>query len=841
MRNYYFIVLFLALQQFSLAQGPGYIWSQKYGGNSPSNVDAMTTDTANNIYVTGITSAAYFVKKLSPAGTLIWNRAVPAEQITVDASMNVYIIASFTGTLDADPGPGVLTFTSQGGSRDILVSKLDVNGNLVWAKQVTGSGLDIGNFIALDVSGNIYTCGSFTGIIDLDPGIGVSSYTATGTHRHGYLCKMDPQGNFIWAREFQSTSTCNTYAMDIDNSGNLYLAGVFTDSADLDPGPAVDTHTTTSINDNDVFLCKFDLAGNLAWVKEIENSGNNSFSAPVIGSTGNIFMTGSFTGTLDVDPGPAVYNLTATSSYYSFYITEWNPSGNMVWAVAVEGSGTAYAKLKLDAQDNIYLAGSFYGTVDFDPGPGTAALTATNNFSQLNDDIWFGKWGPTGALKWVRSLGDVGIDYAQDLVVDQNYNVCIGGRFKGTVDFDPGPATANLTWVGSAFANYDVFVAKYCTTPDQPGLIMGNTNICAGASVVFSIAPLPNTQTYTWTLPSGWSGSSTTVSIPATAGANGLITVKAANACGAGAASTLSLTTVPVLSVSASQNSVCAGKNVTLTAVGAATFAWSNGMTGSVISFSPPVSAGYTVTGTSTAGCTNTAIQQIMVVALPTISVSASQSTLCAGKEATLIATGAVSYLWSDASLGNSITVSPSTSNGYTVTGTSAAGCTNTAVQQITVITSPTVSISAPSFTICVGEGITLNAGGAATYSWSNSMTGNVITFTPSLSDSYTVTGTNAEGCTNTEVRQVTVDNCTGVSEMDQGEFKLYPNPSSGLVKMNSEKTGVVRIFSVSGICVSDFNHAQNESVLDLSGLTEGVYFIYFENAVHPQKLVLMK
>jgi hypothetical protein len=386
-----------------------------------------------------------------------------------------------------------------------------------------------------------------------------------------------------------------------------------------------------------------------------------------------------------------------------------------------------------------------------------------------------------------------------------------------------------------------VFVAKYCTTPDQPGLIMGNTNICPGASVVFSIAPLPNTQTYTWTLPSGWSGSSTTVSIPATAGANGLITVKAANACGAGASSTLSITTVPVLSVSASQNSVCAGKTVTLTAVGAATYAWSNGMTGSVISFSPPVSGGYTVTGTSNAGCTNTAIQQIMVVALPTISVSASQSTLCAGKEATLIATGAASYLWSDASLGYSITVSPAISNGYTVTGTSAAGCTNTAVQQITVITSPTVSISAPSFTICVGEGITLNAGGAATYSWSNSMTGNVITFTPSLSDSYTVTGTNAEGCTNTDVRQVTVDNCTGVSEMDQGEFKLYPNPCSGLVKMNSEKTGVVRIFSVSGICVSDFNHAENESVLDLSELIEGVYFIYFENSVHPKKLVLIR
>ncbi len=845
MRNYFSILLFLVLQQFSFAQGPGYVWAQKYGGNSPAYVYAMVTDAVGNIYVSGGAAGAYFIKKLNPAGTTIWNVAIPARQIVVDAAMNVYIVASFYGSLDADPGPAVLTFTAPGGTWDIVVSKLDINGNLLWAKHVTGTGFDYGNYIGLDNSGNIYTCGDFTGSIDLDPGPGVSSYTAALGDRHGYLCKMDPLGNFLWAKEFQSTSNLQTVGLVLDNSANLYLSGVFTESADLDPGPTVDTHTSTSINDVDAFLCKFDLSGNLVWVKEIENSGDNNLSVPVINSTGNILMTGRLSGTLDVDPGPAALNLTTTTTSIGFYITEWDPSGNMIWAVAIggSGSGTAYSFIKLDQQDNIYLTGAFTGTVDFDPSPGLASLSSTfTSSSVINDDIYFGKWGPTGAFKWVRGMGDVGIDYAQDMVLDQNYNVYIGGRFKGTVDFNPGPAVNNLTWVGSAFANYDAFVAKYCTSPDEPGIINGNTNICIGANSVFSVAPLPNTQTYNWSLPSGWSGTSNTFSIPVTAGANGLITVYASNACGTGATSSLSLTTVPLVSISASQSSLCSGKEVTLTAIGAATYAWSNGLTGSVITFSPLASAGYTVTGTNTGGCTNTAIQQIQVEATPTISVSTTQSTLCAGKEATLTATGAATYFWSNASTGNSITVSPSITSGYTVTGASVAGCSNTAIQQITVIPAPTVSISTTAFTICLGEGITLSASGADTYSWSNSMSGSSITFSPAASDTYTVMGTSAEGCTNTAMRQVDVDNCTGLIEMNhRSEFKLYPNPSYGSVKISSEKKGVVTIFNASGVCVSNFKHTESESELDLSGLAEGVYFIYFENYVHPQKWVLLK
>ena len=97
----------------------------------------------------------------------------------VDGSGNVYTTGYFEGTADFDPGAGTANLTSAGSS-DIFVSKLDANGNFLWAKSMGGTASDIGYSIAVDGSDNVYTTGYFGGTVDFDPGAGTASLTSAG-------------------------------------------------------------------------------------------------------------------------------------------------------------------------------------------------------------------------------------------------------------------------------------------------------------------------------------------------------------------------------------------------------------------------------------------------------------------------------------------------------------------------------------------------------------------------------------------------------------------------------------------------------------------------------------
>src|SRR5439155_1008963 len=122
----------------------------------------------------------------------------------------------------------------------------------------------------------------------------------------------------------------------------------------------------------------------------------------------------------------------------------------------------------------------------------------------------------------------------------------------------------------------------------------------------------------------------------------------------------------------------------------------------------PTVTTTYVITGTSAAGCVSTATSVVTVNPLPTV--SASSASVCPGEAATLTAAGASTYTWSTGATGSSMTDSPVSNTNYTVTGTSAAGCVNTATTSITVLSA--LVVSANSATICIGSSTTLNATG---------------------------------------------------------------------------------------------------------------------------------
>ena len=254
-------------------------WAKSMGGAYNVYAISIALDGSGNVYTTGsfegtvdfnpgagfynLTSGikSIFISKLDAFGNFVWAKAMGAvsgdgqsRSISLDASGNVYTTGSFMGTVDFDPGAGVANLTPSG-IYDIFISKLDASGNFVWAKAMGGTGSEsVGGSIALDGSGNVYTAGSFLGTVDFDPGAGLANLTSAG-YGDIFISKLDASGNFVWANAMGGSGGEESYSIALDGSGNVYATGVFSDTADFDPGAGV--ANLTSAGGLDIFVAKY--------------------------------------------------------------------------------------------------------------------------------------------------------------------------------------------------------------------------------------------------------------------------------------------------------------------------------------------------------------------------------------------------------------------------------------------------------------------------------------------------------------------------------------------------------------------------------------------------------
>jgi hypothetical protein len=187
--------------------------------------------------------------------------------------------------------------------------------------------------------------------------------------------------------------------------------------------------------------------------------------------------------------------------------------------------------------------------------------------------------------------------------------------------------------------------------------------------------------------------------------------------------------------------------------VGANTYSWNNSVSNGV-SFTPSVTTTYTVTGTDSNGCSNTDQVVVNVNALPAVNAGLDQ-TICEETTVTLSGSGATTYSWNN-SVTNGVAFTPSASTTYLVTGTDGNGCSNTDEVDVNVNALPAVNAGLDQ-TICEGTTVTLSGSGSATYSWNNNVS-NGVAFTPSVSTTYLVTGTDGNGCSNSDEVVVNVN-----------------------------------------------------------------------------------
>lgn len=367
--------------------------------------------------------------------------------ITTDTSGNVINVGSFQGYVDFDPGAGTYGLTSNG-NFDIYIQKLDSNGNFMWANQMGGIQDDRAYSVTTDAMGNIYTTGDFHGTVDFDPGIGTHILTSYGSI-DAFIQKLDPNGNLLWVKQIGGQMNNYAFALTIDNSGNIYTTGHFFGTTDFDPSTS--TYNLTSNGISDVFILKLDANGNFLWVKQMGGFNQDIAHSITTDSSRNVITTGAFQATVDFDPGVGISNLTSNGNT-DIFIQKLDSNGNFLWVKQMGGTllevGNAIAT---DNSGNIYSTGMFRSTVDFDPGVGISNLS-----SYGYTDTYIQKLDSNGNLIWVKQIGGSLSDSGQGITTDNMGNVFIAGSFQGTVDFDPGIGTSNISSNGMT----DFFIQK---------------------------------------------------------------------------------------------------------------------------------------------------------------------------------------------------------------------------------------------------------------------------------------------------------------------------------------------------------------------------------------------
>jgi hypothetical protein len=317
-----------------------------------------------------------------------------------------------------------------------------------WAKRIGGGGIDRGNSMTVDASGNVYTTGNFVGTVDFDPGAGIKNLVTTG-NSDVYISKLDATGQLVWAIRMGGTGGEFSNSIAVDASGNVYITGYFFGTADFDPGPG--TLNLTAAGIYDAFIAKLDASGNLVWAKSFGSSIGIQAGAIAVDASGNVYTTGVINGTVDFDPGTGTYNLTSAGGA-DIFVAKLDAIGNFVWAKIIGSAGSDNGEsLAVDASGNVYTTGYFEGTVDFDPGPGTQNL-----YSVDDRDIFISKLDASGNFVWVKHIGGASYDIGYSIKADASGNVYTAGFYQGTVDFDPGINIHNLVSQGMT----DVFVSK---------------------------------------------------------------------------------------------------------------------------------------------------------------------------------------------------------------------------------------------------------------------------------------------------------------------------------------------------------------------------------------------
>ncbi len=494
--------LLVCVGMFSVwsVQAQEFRWAKKLDNNAIiSSSNSVKYDTASNaLYVygyfektidldpdpaqnhnvtppyTGTGTQNVFLTKLDTAGRLIWGRtfhmlfkpsgtigAAAIGGVDIDGEGNVYITGMYTGNMFFGMIGNDSAFYQGIGTSSMYIVKFNAGGTLLWVKTISGNTTNAKctpSDISVDKrTGDVYVGGNIgvnppvptpTITVDFDPDINNTYPITTLGQNDIFILKLDKDGSFVWVNAFRSSVNDILSHLNVMD-GYLYMNGSTGGTIDIDP----------SANTNNVsggILAKFDTSGALIW----SVGGVKSGSSMCIDGQSNIYMSATFSGTVDFNPDPVLTDVWTHSPPMSdIFISKFDSSGVYQWTRVLEtpatnslSSSPSVGGIAVDEYDYLYITGAYRDAIDMDPAVASHVLQ-TPTISSTDKNVFIARYNAGGDLIWAVNLGNDHTDEGLDLAVDPWGNVYNTGWFTYDVDFDPGPDSFKLS-AGNTLGNY---------------------------------------------------------------------------------------------------------------------------------------------------------------------------------------------------------------------------------------------------------------------------------------------------------------------------------------------------------------------------------------------------
>jgi len=445
------------------AGGPGYDWGT-----------GLVTDNQGNIFITGYFSANcsfdtidfssngcfdIYLVKLTQNGTVLWGKSFGgfacdySTSICIDDNQNIYV-AGFYAYSSLIIGDTVL---SSGDEFNAFLAKFDNNGNFIWAKSIASTGDDEGLSLKYK-NGSIYFSGEFGNTINLD----TFSISSNGLS-DAFIARIDTSGTVIWIRTAGGTGYDSASGVTVDDNGNIYISGTFSDSVNFGPFQVI------SNGGDDIFICKYDSAGTEQWIRTMGGVSDDQGSKLATDHSGNVYIVCRISYDFSIDSF-------SFFGYRGFMILKFDSNGSFKWlnqAYAAWDSG--WSNIITDNNDNLFLCGEFSDTVfiENDTIIGTGMSTYQGCIARYTTDghmVWFKYntgWGAcmpaciyasNDSVLWATGMfsGLVLLDDqilsptgGNDIFVARLSNIdqlgVVSNNFGNDVSLYPNPAKSNLT------------------------------------------------------------------------------------------------------------------------------------------------------------------------------------------------------------------------------------------------------------------------------------------------------------------------------------------------------------------------------------------------------------